>query len=127
AANDNLTGAIDLVLYVPEGQRNDTHDETIKERLSVHFKRHLELLKKERRSVLMLGIGMVLGGVLAMIGATLIAFRGHDDSVTLSFLLVFLEPAAWFLLWEGMDQIVFNAKSVMPELEFYHKMTHMRG
>jgi len=43
-----------------------------------------------------------------------------------SFLIVFLEPAAWFLLWEGSDLILFSSREINPELNFYKKMLASR-
>jgi len=53
-----------------------------------------------------------------MIAATYLKFKGHPTDMLSAFLLVFLEPAAWFMLWEGMDQIVFNSKEINPDLDF---------
>jgi len=123
ATYDKNGGGIDLVLYVPEKERSDSQEATIKERLAAHFKRHYELLIKEKRKVLSLGVGMVVFGVICMIAATFIMFEDPTRNLFLSFLIIFLEPAAWFLLWEGMDQIIFNSKNINPELGFYRKMS----
>ena len=77
----------------------------------------------ERQKVLKLGISMVMLGIIAMISATFILFKDPTENIFLSFMVVFLEPAAWFLLWEGMDQIIFNSKSIYSELDFYRKMS----
>ena len=74
-----------------------------------------------------LGLTMVFLGIISMIAATLIIFKDPADDLFLSFLVVFLEPAAWFLLWEGMDQIVFNSKNINPDFNFYRKMSNSRG
>ena len=66
---------------------------------------------------------MVTLGVIFMILATFIVFEDPSKSMLLSFLLVFLEPAAWFLLWEGSDQLIFNSKNINPDLNFYRKMS----
>ena len=78
--------------------------------------------QKEKHNVLWLGGIMVMLGILCMIAATLIVFKDPSQNLLLSFLIIFLEPAAWFLLWEGMNQIIFNSKDINPELEFYKKM-----
>ena len=110
------------MLHAPEKARNEAEETIIKERLAAHFKRHYHLLLGKKRRVMKLGVGMVIMGVVFMILATLIVFRDPSESLLLSFLVVFLEPAAWFLLWEGMDQIIFNSKNVSPDLDFYQKM-----
>ena len=122
AASDKDEGGIELMLHAPEKARDEDKEKSIKERLAAHFKRHYHLLLRKKRRVMKLGIGMVIMGVVSMVVATLIVFKDPSENLFLSFLLVFLEPAAWFLLWEGMDQIIFNSKNVSPDLDFYRKM-----
>lgn len=127
AAHDKEIGGIDLVFHAPEKNRNESHEATIRERLSTHFKKHYQIVLAEKRKIMRTGISMIIFGVVFMILATLIIFKDPEDNILLSFLVVFLEPAAWFLLWEGMDQILFNSKNINPELDFYKKMSHERG
>jgi len=122
ATRDKSGNEIELVLNVSEKKRSEFHEATIKERLSAHFERHYRLLLKEKNNVMKLGGSMVIMGILCMIAATFIIFEDPSQNLFLSFLVVFLEPAAWFLLWEGMDQVIFNSKKINPELEFYRKM-----
>ncbi len=123
AVLDKDTGGVELVLHVPEKDRNEAHEILVKERLAAHFKRHFHLLSREKRRIKKLGYTMVILGVIFMIAATFVVFEDPSQSMALSFLLVFLEPAAWFLLWEGMDQVIFDSKNVNPDLNFYKKMT----
>lgn len=125
ASRDKNLGEVELVLHVPETDgQGEIHQMAIKERLTEHFKKHSQILTQERKEVLKTGIGMVLLGVIFMVAATFIIFEDPSENWVLSFLVVFLEPAAWFLLWEGMDQIVFNSKNIKPDLDFYRKMSH---
>lgn len=126
ASKDKSKEGIELCLFIPSVQKNDTHEAMIKERLAEHFHRHRELLLKEKSNVLFLGLGMVFAGIIFMIAATIILWRG-ETSLLSSFLVVFLEPAAWFLLWEGMSQILFNSKNINPDLDFYSKMAGTEG
>ena len=123
ASQDKNEGEIDMFFYAPEEERNEAHEVTIKERMAEHFKKHYHRLTKERRGIMMRGVSMVTLGVICMIVATFIIFKDPTESLLLSFLVVFLEPAAWFLLWEGMDLIIFEAREVDPELNFYRKMS----
>lgn len=127
ATRDKNEDGMKLILYVPQKERDGAREEIIKERLSAHFDRHFNLLSKEKSGVMKRGIIMVIMGILCMIAATLIVFKDPSQSLLLSFLIIFLEPAAWFLLWEGMDQIIFNSKNINPELEFYRKMSNSKG
>ncbi|MFZ2149918.1 MAG: hypothetical protein WAV15_02040 [Minisyncoccia bacterium] len=127
AVFDRKDAGVELVLHLPEKERNESHEATIRERISAHFKKYYQIHTEEKRRVLKLGIVMVILGVISMIAATFIIFEDPTRNLLLSFLVVFLEPAAWFLLWEGMDQIIFNSKKINPELDFYRKMSHPRG
>jgi hypothetical protein len=127
ASRDKNGGGIELVLHAPEKERNETNENTIRERLVAHFEKHRGMLQKDKQKVVGIGAVMVAVGIICMILATLIIFKDSDDKLLSSFLIVFLEPAAWFLLWEGMDQIIFNSRNINPELNFYKKMAHQNS
>lgn len=127
ASKDKNGEGVDLVLYVPEKVHDENQNATIKERLGAHFKRHFDLLSVEKGRVMRLGTSMVILGIIFMLLATYIVFKEAEKNILFSFLIVFLEPAAWFLLWEGMDQIIFNSKNINPDLDFYRKMFNSQG
>jgi hypothetical protein len=113
---------VELILHVPENKRDGASEANVKKRLNAHCTRHYELLTDEKHRVMKLGVSMVILGTIAMILATFIMFEDPTQNLLLSFLVVFLEPSAWFLLWEGMEQIIFNSKKINPELNFYRTM-----
>lgn len=123
ATADKNDSGIELLLFAPEKEHNESHEATIRERLAEHFKKHYGLILAERRKIIKRGFLMVLLGVIFMIAATLIIFKDPSKDILMSFLVVFLEPAAWFLLWEGMAQILFTEKEISSELNFYRKMS----
>lgn len=127
ASNDKYDNGIELVLYVPEKDRDSSKEEVISERLRNHFIKHFLILKKEKHKVLGMGVFMFLLGVASMLVATRILHEDLIRNAWFSFLSVFLEPMSIFLLWEGMDQIIFTSKKVDPELSFYRKMSHSEG
>lgn len=124
AARDKQESGVALMLHVPKRKRKESREVIIRERLTAHFRRHYHLLQMERGRIYQIGTVMVILGMLCMVAATTIIFNDPAKSLFLSFLVVFLEPAAWFLLWEGMDQILFVARKKSPDLGFYRKMSH---
>jgi hypothetical protein len=58
-----------------------------------------------------------------MFVATYILFSYSEGSLLTHFLIVLLEPAGWFLFWEGLHEVVFVPKHHKRELEFHHKMS----
>ena len=127
ATVDKDKSGIELVLFAPEKERNESHEVIIRERLDAHFKRHFDLLKAEKQSIVRRGAVMATLGLICMVGAMLLVYRDPEHTLLTSFMLIFLEPASWFLLWEGMDQIVFHSKNINPELDFYRKMSFSHG
>ncbi|MEX1061867.1 MAG: hypothetical protein WEC39_02060 [Patescibacteria group bacterium] len=127
ASRDKRKGEIEFILHIPKKDRHSYREEEIKKRLNTHFKKHHHLLLIEKRKVNRRGIAMIVTGIIAMLAATRIVFYDPTKSLLLSFLVVFLEPAAWFLLWEGMDQLIYDSKELNPELGFYSKMAAAHG
>ena len=54
--------------------------------------------------------------------ATFLLFK-YEGGLLTSFLVVLLEPAGWFLFWEGLDLTIFSSKKIKPDLNFYEKMS----
>lgn len=126
ASHDKEDHAIEIALHLPKTERNEYHETVIRERLNAHFNKHYHRLLKEKKRIMRLGGGMATLGVICMLLASLAIFENPEKHFGLSLLVVFLEPAAWFLLWEGMDQIIFNSKDIRPNLDFYRKMTTVK-
>jgi hypothetical protein len=139
ATREKISGVIELKFLIPKTLRNLENEELIKKRLKNHFRRHYEMLRKEVNAVKNFGTIMVIGGfflgVIAVLflDAILLETIDHNLFFTNIFywfwlvlpkvLLVLIEPASWFLIWEGMGKIVFEWKELKPDLEFYEKMT----
>ena len=124
ASSDKASGSIELSFLIKKNKRNSADESTIKRRLKAHFKRHEELLKKEKNKIIVQGLLFSMAGVLLMFAATIIIFRFGYTSLMLSFLIVMMEPAGWFSFWEGLNTMYFESKRVNPELEFYNKMNN---
>jgi len=127
ASRDKNGGGIELVLHAPEKERNETNENTIRERLMAHFEKHRGMLQKDKQKAVGIGAGMMTLGIICMILATIIIFGDPTNKLVSSFLVVFLQPASWFLLWEGIDQIILNSRNINPELNFYKKMAHQNS
>ena len=111
---------IELRLLIPKIKRNKPEEVKIKKRLKDHFIKHTHQkqrdLNAEKKSG---GIWFVAGTVL-ITASTLIYNR---EGMFFNFLLVMLEPAGWFTIWNGLDRIFIGTKERKNELEFYQKMS----
>jgi hypothetical protein len=127
ASAEKIEGEVELLLHIPEKARNESHEATIHERLVEYFHKHHQKLLKEKARMMRIGFSMVGLGIISMIAATWLIYKDPTEHFIFSFLVVFLEPAAWFLLWEGMDQIIFTSRELNSELAFYQKMSNSRA
>jgi uncharacterized protein YhaN len=122
AARDKKS-AIELKFLVPEKQRNTLVEQKIKKRLREHFKRHKEMLEKEAKDYHKKGIVLTIVGFILMAFATMIS-EMDVKNFWMTFLVVMLEPAGWFIVWYGLDQIFYAKKEHKSELDFYKKMAN---
>jgi hypothetical protein len=110
-------------LLVPERERCTKEEPSIKRRLKEHFQKHFQIAKRERHETIMRGIIFTVIGIILMFIATYILFSFEGRSFIVSFLIVVVEPGGWFLFWEGLDMLVFEAKRKVPDYRFYEKMS----
>ena len=95
----------------------------IRKRLLGHFRKHYHSLYSEKKKIVIQGMSFVLSGVTVMFIAAWLLFKRGQESALYSLLIVLLEPAGWFLFWEGLYLMIFGAKQKNPDFEFYKKMT----
>ena len=124
ASIDKTFEQLELRLMIPRKHRNNDQETAITKRLKTHFARHQTKIIQERSKIIKKGAFFSFVGLCIMLLASFISFTYANKTLFSSFLLVFLEPAGWFLLWEGMYQIVFEAEHTKPKLDFYKKMTN---
>jgi len=111
-----------LRLLLPANKRNEQDEGLILERLTSHFRNVYKQLKSEVRKANVKGFTLTFIGIIIMISASYISFI-KPDKFHAHLLLVLFEPAGWFLLWIGLDHLVYFLKDTKRELAFYSKMT----
>ncbi|MBW2966611.1 hypothetical protein KY342_05910 [Candidatus Woesearchaeota archaeon] len=117
-------GKIKLSILIPKDERDIKIDHIIKTRLKEYFRKHYYFHKKESKGVLKQGLLFCVFGVVLMFVATYILFYFHNVNLIMSFFIVLLEPAGWFLFWEGLNVAIFKSKEKKPLLDFYEKMSN---
>ena len=122
ASRDRASGTIELRFLVPVTIRNPNNELIIKKRLREHFRKHYALIKNEIDTVIKQGITFIISGILIMLITTFILLRQNQRNFLMSFFVVLLEPAGWFLFWEGLELIIFKSKIKKPDLDFNEKM-----
>lgn len=111
-----------LKLLLPASSRNEKEEKVIVKRLHSHFKDVYQQIggdikKTKRKGIILTGIGIVL-----MISASYLSFI-KLERYHVHLLIVLFEPAGWFLLWAGLDHLVYQSKSTKKDFDFYSKMS----
>ena len=117
---------LELKFLVSRKQRNYNEETVIKKRLKEYFKKHALEFKNEYKKIMNQGIYFILAGIIFMVITTFFLVNNSSSNYLLTFLAVLLEPAGWFLFWEGLDLVIFKSKERRPNMEFYRKMSKAR-
>lgn len=115
-------GTLEMRFLIPKHLKNAHEEEIIRERLHHYFHKQSLQISKETRGLVRNGALLALLGFVLMF---LSSYISHQPAQTLflEFVRVVMEPAGWFLVWYGCDQIFYDARSKKPELEFSRKMS----
>ena len=111
-----------LKLLLPASARNEQDEKVIIKRLHSHFKDAyhqvaVDVMKTKRKGIILTVIGIVL-----MVTASYLSFM-QQEKYHVHFLIVLFEPAGWFLLWAGLDHLVYQSKNTKKDFDFYSKMS----
>jgi len=119
---ENKRGQLQLHFLMPQKLRNVQTEIVIRKRLKNHYLRRYEILERKKRELIVQGVYFTIFGAVLMLAAALLIQHQEPRSILISFLTALLEPASWFLFWEGLRLIVFAPKERNPDLEYYERM-----
>ena len=118
----NIRGKkMSLRFLLPENKRNQEEEKAIIKRLQFYFKSVHQQLKAAISKTKRSGFIFSISGVALMIAASYISFS-KPEQYFIHLMLILFEPAGWFLLWVGLDLLVYSSKETGKELSFYSKM-----
>ena len=123
ATKSNKSGVIELNFLIPLEQRKEETEIKIKKRLRDYFKKHYEEIRKDVDSFRGIGGAMIVFGLTLSVLSVLFVIPNEEGSIWLKVLMVLIEPAAWFTIWEGANKVFDTWKVMAPDLEFYKKMS----
>ncbi|HXP50728.1 MAG TPA: hypothetical protein VN922_12270, partial [Bacteroidia bacterium] len=99
----------EMKLLVPEKKRKPEYEATIIKRLHGHFRKAYTVISKRVTIARTKGVVMVAGGMILLFLASLIANQ-EPMQLGMRLLLVLFEPAGWFFMWTGMDNLIFSSR-----------------
>jgi hypothetical protein len=111
-----------LAFEVPKSERNGAAEENITKRLHGHFKKHVQMLQREKQRLLQRGVKFLLAG-LFLISIAMFVVSLEKNGIEWSMIRVLLEPSGWFISWFGLDHIFYLTQETEQKLDFYRKMS----
>lgn len=121
-AKDIHTKNVTLKLLMLEKNRNEHEEEIIIQRIHSFFNHNYEQLFEEKKKTNLKGVTATVVGILSMVISSYITFLKSEEYL-FHLLQILFEPAGWFLLWMGLDYLIYSSKNTKIDLEFYAKMT----
>jgi positive regulator of sigma E activity len=83
-------------------------------------------LSGERKKIIRSGLIYTISGILIMLVATWLVWYHGEESFWIALFTIILEPAGWFLFWEGLDLVIFESKRKNQDHDFYEKMSRSK-
>lgn len=118
---ENNVNINELRLLVPEKNRNVQFENIISKRLHVFFRKNFHIYKTQVISMRKKGFLFILASLVLLLGASYVSSL-KSENLLMHALLVLLEPAGWFFIWRGFEDIIDSSRKEMPELSFYNKI-----
>ena len=111
-----------LTLLMPEKLRDTENENIITKRLHSYFIKNQNYFLKEKNAVRKKGMLFTVIGFVMMIIASFVS-SVRSENLLMHILLVVFEPAGWFLVWAGMENLINISRREKPELDFYSKLS----
>ncbi len=108
-------------LLLPNKLRKRDTEIVIKKRLRQHFHKHAIRLQEESKKITRKSLLLCCFGFLLMIGAALI-LNYQKENIYFSFLRIIVEPAGWFMVWFGLDNLFYKRTENKNDYDFYNRM-----
>ncbi len=115
----------ELKLLVPPERRLTETEQVITTRLHEHFLKSNHHFQKELKTVIRQGWILTISGMVIMLLAGTISYK-IEEGFLKHILVVMLEPAGWFTVWAGLDNLFFTARKQKSEFAYYRKLSRSK-
>lgn len=117
--------ADNLILLLAPEKRNEQIEQGIISSLEEQFRLRYEMLYKKERKIKAKGILFVITGIIVMVLDSVIVYWGSKTYSVIATRVV-LEPAGWFLIWNGLDLLMNGLRKARHETFFYRKAGELK-
>ncbi|MCC8426624.1 hypothetical protein [Mucilaginibacter sp. UR6-11] len=121
----NLPDTRNMILLLPAEMRNEAAEKIIAPGLHHFFTSQFRWHHNLYRQKLTKGLLFLIVGVMVMLLNSWIIFRAQESFIIIC-LKVLLEPAGWFLLWAGLDFLLYDLAGFKRTEHFYRALSEMK-
>lgn len=108
----------DLVLLLPQPVRQEELENAISVSLKEQVQKRLNIFKSKSAALYKKGILLLIVGIVLLLISSFIIYKSYQ-SYWFVMLRVILEPAGWFMIWNGLESLFYQLKDMKRELSFY--------
>jgi len=114
-----------LILMLPGSQRHADIEKEITISIREQIKERLNMLLEKVRNILVRGLLLLCAGLFLMGISAFVTLKNPGGYLPL-LLRISLEPASWFMLWTGLDLLIYDYRKTRKEKLFYDILTSMK-
>ena len=113
-----------LLLLLPAQLRNEAVEESIAFSFKKQIKERVDALDQKARIRWNRGMSLLIAGVLTMIVESIVFYKVSPGYFTI-LLRIVMEPAGWFMIWNGLDFLLYEYRSIVRGNSFYREVVAM--
>ena len=125
ALNFRTEKTSDLILLLPQPVRREDLEIAISASLKEQMHKRLNIFKTKSAALSKKGILLLFVGTLLLVISSFIVYKSFQ-SYWFVVLRVILEPAGWFMIWNGLESLFYQLKDMKRELSFYETLGELK-
>lgn len=114
----------DMVLLLPQEHRDEAAEKVIADSLTDFFINQFRIHQDNCRKKKNNGILLLWVGIISMLLSAWVSYHS-ENTFAIILLKVLFEPAGWFLVWTGLDWLIYELGSLKKERNFYKELSGM--
>ena len=108
-----------ILIALPPALRNAEIETEIISSIKDQFSERERLLQARAKKMRARGLTLFISGMLIMIADAIISLYKITNNLLFSLIKITTEPAAWFMVWHGLDSLIYDLREINKEHGFY--------
>ncbi|MGN6567509.1 MAG: hypothetical protein ACTHJ0_06140 [Flavipsychrobacter sp.] len=105
-----------LQLLLPAQVRNAEIEKEILSSIKEQFRERMQIYEDKRKRTWLQGLSLLISGMILMAADAYIVYKASYFNTLLK---VAMEPASWFMIWTGLDVLIYDYRKTRSDADFY--------